>query len=260
MMNLREEKVGTAAENVDRFDKIGKVRNIAEKSICKIQTFCKVQGTGTLYRVIDKQKRNRFLLMTCSHVLPTNSIYNIKQSQFFFPDVPKMANITFDNTVCLEHIKFVWNDDRLDATVIELSSELAAQFKYQGANFFKVGKATLNVDVVILQFPLGEYKIADGDIEKIEGDHVLYQIGTEARSSGSPLLNFDCVALAMHNAGLGVASSNPAAIRQATVLSAVVEAYLDKRPDAEPDAATATKRPAPMQPLYSGAHAIKEFI
>ena len=115
----------------------------------------------------------------------------------------------------------------MDATVIEISAELAARFKSYGARFLQVGKATPNVDVVILQFPAGHFSIADGDIEAVTGDKVFYQIGTEGGSSGSPLFNLDCVALAMHNAGSCAAtSSQPAAIRKATALSAVIKAYL----------------------------------
>ena len=116
-----------------------------------------------------------------------------------------MASVTLNK----DNVKFVWNARLLDATVIEISPELAARFKSYGAHFLQVGEATPNVDVVILQFPSGNFSIADGDIEAVNGDKVFYQIGTEGGSSGSPLLDLDCVALAMHNAGSGAASSQP---------------------------------------------------
>ena len=107
--------------------------------------------------------------------------------------------------------------------------------------FLQVGEATPNVDVVILQFPAGNFSIADGDIEAINGDKVFYQIGTEGGSSGSPLLNLDCVALAMHNAGQVLRAVSQQAIRRATALSAVIKAYLEERPEVDPEAATAKK-------------------
>ena len=48
----------------------------------------------------------------------------------------------------------------------------------------------------------------------------------------------------MHNAGSGAASSQPAVIRRATALSAVIKAYLEERPEVDPEAAT-VKKPTP---------------
>ena len=106
--------------------------------------------------------------------------------------------------------------------------------------------------VVILQFPSGNFSIADGDIEAINGNDVQYQIGTEGGSSGSPLLNLNCVALAMHNAGPGAASSQPVGIRQATALSAVVKAYLEERPHVETGEAPAINRAPHLHNSQSG--------
>ena len=260
-MNLREEAVGSAAVSIEEHDKlkhnrINRVRIIAGKSVCKIHPAHREQGTGALYRVVDRQSRDRFLIMTCNHVLPTNAIYEIKQTQFFFPEIPQMGNV-----LEMAQVKFVWCAKLLDATVIEISPELAVRFQSYGANFLQVGEATPDVDVVILQFPAGTFSIAYGDIEAINGDKVFYQIGTEGGSSGSPLLNLDCVAVAMHNAGsAGAASTQPAGIRRATALSAVVKAYLKEQPEVDPEGAIATRPVPSFQHFSSGERAIELLI
>ena len=64
---------------------------------------------------------------------------------------------------------------------------------------------------------------------------VYYKIGTAPGSSGSPLLDLDCNALAMHNGGLpGSTPDNPDILRKASILNAVVEAYLNERPQEDP--------------------------
>lgn len=239
-MNCQEDKVGTAAVSVERNAKISKVRIMAGKAICKIYS----AYVGALYQVVDSNKKDRYLIMTYNHVLPTISNFDVRLTQFLFQEIPKMSSVTLDK----EHVKCVWTSRILDASVIEIFPKLAARFKSYGANFLQVKEATPNVDVVTLQFPSGTFSIAEGHIKTVNGDKVDYQIGTECVSSGSPLLNLDGVALAMHNAGTGAASSQPAGFRRATAtaLSALIKAYLEERPDFEPDEAIANNSPFPI--------------
>ena len=67
-------EVGRAAVSIPAHDKIHKVRKMAGKAVCEIITIDNGQGTGALYHVVDKKNRNRFLLMTCYHVLPNKSL------------------------------------------------------------------------------------------------------------------------------------------------------------------------------------------
>lgn len=99
-----------------------------------------------------------------------------------------MANITLEKA----DVQFFWTDKLLDATVIEISPELAARFRSYGAQFLRVGAATPNSNVVMLQFPSGEFKT-------INESQVVHQIGDGPGSSVSPQLNVDCEALAMHH-------------------------------------------------------------
>ena len=229
-MNFRNE-IGRGAVSVDKHDKIDKVRKLAGMAVCKIQLANGV-GSGAFYNVLDNYGRDRFLVMTCNHVLPTTSINYISKVQFMFYDIPQMNSITLDKT----QVKFVWTQILLDATVIEISPSIATLYKSYGAQFLQIGEVKSNVDVVILQYPNGKFSIADGDIESINGTQVFYKIGTEPGSSGSPLLDLNCVALAMHNSGLNVSTcTDPSAIRKATALKAVVSAYLKDKPNIELD-------------------------
>ena len=128
---------GIAIVPVEKFDKLVEVRKMASKAICKILSADKSLATGALYQVVDAESRVRFLLMICNHVLPTNAIYEIQQTQFLFPDIPQMASFTLDK----DHVKDVWTAQLLDATVIEISSELAALFTSYGARFLQVKEA-----------------------------------------------------------------------------------------------------------------------
>ena len=240
MDNLRkngskpQKELGRGAVPVDKHDKINRVRILAGKSVCSIHLANDDLGSGAFYKVIDNRGGERFLVMTCHHVLPTTSTLRISQVQFKFYDIPQMKCITLDKT----QVKNVWTEDILDATVIELYPEIASLYKSYGAEFLQIGEVKPNVDVVILQYPWGIFSIADGDIEEVNrnGTRLFYRIGTESGSSGSPLLDLDCVALGMHNTGqTGVSSREPNAFRVATALSAIVLAYLGDRPNDEPN-------------------------
>ena len=127
-----------------------------------------------------------------------------------------------------------------DATVIEITPEVVAFFTSNGARLLEVENANLNDNVVILQFPSGNFSISDGEIENIKEIKCFTKLGLNREaeallySSLYTVYYLDCVALARHSAGTtGFGSSQPAAIRKATALSAVIKAYLSERPDFE---------------------------
>ena len=96
MMSYREEKVGTAAVSVEKHDRINKVRIVAGKAVCKIITCFDEQDTGALYCVVESNRCDRFLLMTCHHVLPTNAMNEIQKTQLLFQEVQNMASVTLN--------------------------------------------------------------------------------------------------------------------------------------------------------------------
>ena len=211
----------TASLPVKIIERLPKVREIAGKSVCKIMTLHKDQGAGALFQVKDENGKTHYLIMTCNHVLPTNSLSEIIQSKLKFEDIEQMASINLDR----EHVQYIWTSKLLDATVIEISPELHALYSSYGARFLKVGQVTAKVEIAIFHFSPESVSISHGGIEEVNGSNVFYQIGTAPRNSGYPLLTGDCEALAMHNAS----GAHSVTIRKANSLSAVVKAYLQER-------------------------------
>ena len=189
--------------------------------------------------------------MTCNHVLPTNSLNEITQTIFEFEDIEQMKHLSLSQ----ENVKNIWTSLLLDATIIEISTQLSTLFSSYGAIFLKVGKVFPQVEVAVLQYPGGKFSIAYGDVDRIIENDVYYQIGTAAGSSGSPLLDWDCVALAMHKQGdTGSACHNPKVRRKGSVIRAVVEAYLHERQNVGP-LEQAINKYAVFQPFARMFHA-----
>ena len=228
-MNFLNE--GTSAIGTDTFKKMMKIFD-AHKAVFKLKTANGDQGTGSLYEVIDKFNKSRFLIMTCNHVLPSNSINEIIEATLEFEYIADMKSFLLKK----EDLKHIWTNKLLDATIIEISSERANLFKSYGALFLKISKNIFsNFEFGMLQYPKGIFSISYGNIESVQGYNVFYQVGTAPGSSGSPLLDPNCNAIAMHKGGQPDSDvEKPEIWRRATVLSSVVEAYLVERPQIDP--------------------------
>ena len=159
------EKIGSAAIEVKTFDKMTKVLAVARKAVCKVNAPQKEQGTGALYEIVDRSRTIRFLIMTCNHVLPTNSRDEILQTIFEFEDIKQMKHLALPQNHVASHN--IWTSIMFDATVIEISYELARMFKSYGAIFLKVGNVVPKVEVAMVQYPDGEFRIAHGDVNGI---------------------------------------------------------------------------------------------
>ena len=212
------------AKSMRNMKKLSAVFDSAKKSVCKVAPAHKEQGTGAFYEVVDGNGIDRFIFMTCNHVLPTNSLNEIAKAIFEFEDIQQLTSFSINKT----DVKYIWTTKIYDATIIEISIDVATVYKNYGVKFLKVGQLTEGNEVAILQYPKGKFGIAHGDIDHINGNDVFYQIGTAPGSSGSPLLNWDCKALAMHKAGvIGATEDRPDIWRKASALTAIVEAYLE---------------------------------
>ena len=80
-------------------------------------------------------------------------------------------------------------------------------------------------------------QFAYGDLEEVTEMEATYRIGTAPGSSGSPVLNWDADALAIHKLGDPGDPQSPIPLTQqpdlgrtASLLRAVVDAYLQERP------------------------------
>lgn len=204
---------------------LSNVREVAGKSVCKIWNVHEEQGAGALFHVKDNYSKDRYLIITCNHVLPTNSLAEIIQSKLKFDDIQQMSNISLDR----DHVQYVWTTRLLDATVIEISPELQEIYTSYGARFLQVGHVSPNIEIAILHFSTESASISHGGIREVDGQKLFYHIGNAPNSSGYPLLTSDCLALAMHNA-TGIHSAEQ---RSANSLTAVVNAYLQERSENE---------------------------
>ena len=92
----------------------------------------------------------------------------------------------------------------------------------------------------MLQYSLGIFSIAHGDIKAVTGIKVFHRIASHTGSSGLPLLDLECMALAMN---CGSREGN----NYVTALSAVIKAYLEERPLAKLEVATVKKPVPPLQ-------------
>ena len=229
--NLQKESLGSTAipfKTLCDISKFAKVQEIAGKCVCKIKTKHD-QGTCSFYK-FTQNETTWFLLMTCNHVMPTNSFSEIIKAELEFEDIPLLKSFN----LVKEQVKYVWTSKLYDTTVVEIPPEQAELLTKIGIQFLEVGKAELEAKIAIPQYPHGIFSIAYGDIEGLSGNDVFYRMGTAPGSSGSPLLTCDCVALAMHNSGtVGATGDQPNAIRKAINLDPVIKAYLTEESEFE---------------------------
>lgn len=223
-----DESVGNRIIEAEIMRKLLVVFEIARKSVCKVITAQKEKGTGYFLEVFDKNGQTRFLFMTCNHVLPTNSLNEIFKMNLEFEDIPPMTKYNFENDRM--HVKYIWTSKLYDATIIEISSELVKMFKESyGMRFLEKGQITNKDEVAILQYPKCKFGIAYGEIDHMNDYDVFYKSTTAPGSSGSPLLNWDGKALAMHNSskifGYGT-KEEPQFIRRASDINAIINVYL----------------------------------
>lgn len=224
--DFNNETVGGPVIHVEIFKKMKKVFKVARLAVCKVKPAHEDQGTGAFYEREDLNNKLRFLFMTCNHVLPTNSLEEVSQAILEFEEIEKMKYIKFDR----KQIKYVWTSKLFDATIIEMNEDLANLYKSYGAKFLKVGKVTPKTGFALLQYPEGQFGISHGEIDHINGYDVFYQSGTAPGSSGSPLLDWNCVALAMHKGGkTGSTADNPVVWRKASALMAIIDAYMNEQ-------------------------------
>ena len=162
-----------------------------------------IQGTGAFYLAFDKHNVKISLFITCSHVAPTNNIQDVVDRMTLI--YPELGDAKDDNKLKFrtEHLLYCWTRKChcLDATVIELSAEGEKYFRELNIKFLEISDAKQNDLVAILQIPEGESKFAYGIIDKMEESKVFYKIATAPGSSGAPLLNQKCMAVAIHRAG-----------------------------------------------------------
>ena len=162
------------------------------------------QGTGAFYKAVDKHNFKKSLFITCSHVAQTNNIQDVVDYMtLFYPVLGDAKKDDSELKFKKEHLLCCWTRKChcLDATVIELSAEGEKYFNELNITFLEISDAKQNDLVAILQMPEGKSKFAYGTIDKVEASKVFYKIATAQGSSGAPVLDENCMAVAIHRAG-----------------------------------------------------------
>ena len=197
-----------------------------------------IQGTGSFYEVNDQNNCRHILFITCNHVAHTSSIQDIIEHLTLTPLINKDNN---DNSFKFqkEHLLSCWTtiSNRLDATVVEISDSGEKYLIEKNIKtFLKISDAKPKEKVAILQCPMGKGKFANGIIDAVEDSIVRYQIPTAPGSSGAPLLNKKCEAIAIHRrADTSKADKNKPLIKQpdiprgATAIRSVIDAFFIER-------------------------------
>lgn len=211
---------------VEMQKKTKKIFKQARMAVCKVKPVHGDKGIGAFYEVVDRIRKVRFLFITCNNVLPTNSLDEIAQAILEFEDNEKMKLKTLDK----KQIKYAWTSKSLGATIVEISAEYANLIKTYATVILKVGQIAPKAEFAMLHYSTKDkFAILHGEIETVNGHEVSHQITTSPGSCGSPLLDWNCVALAMHGAGKICATSDghKTKLPKAVSLSAIIEAYFN---------------------------------
>lgn len=165
-----------------------------EAALCLV-LYNNIQGTGALvtFPVSNGVTANSFI--TCKHVLGTNDRSEIKNMTLQF-EAERMKLVR----ILPDWIYRVWNSSQeyYDATIIEFNETGTQSLLSIGAKFLSVDKPLVNQRVVMFQYPSGELSLDGNIIERINGYEVMYHIGADNGSSGSPLLTHDGKVVGMH--------------------------------------------------------------
>lgn len=203
-----------------------------------IHGVCKVvyedrQGTGAFYEVIDKEHCKRSLFITCYHVAKIDSCKQIFNDLKIYPNIGDETD-NFPLKFKKKHVLLCWKEpDFFDATVVELNEKGKKYFLDKNVSFLSVCAAKANSRVAILQCPGGQSMFAYGNLTDIINSEVFYKIATAPGSSGAPVVDINCEAVAIHNSGDQANAKTdillieqPDLLRKATSLQSIITAYL----------------------------------
>lgn len=180
-------------------------------AVCQIVTKEGTKGTGAIYN-LDVGTEQTTLFATVKHVLSETAARN-GTTELNFTEVEAMKNIILKK----EWIAYFWENEELDATVIEFTASAIAELKANSAkslriyaNQVKTDKSGQQLDfnneplkLAIVKYSNHNHKtyfsFAPNSAISIDNAFEIYRnrIETTQYSSGSPVLNLEGEALAM---------------------------------------------------------------
>ena len=172
------------------------------KCVCKIKKECNHEinlGSGFFCYIPSKEIR---VQITNNHIIDNNYLKNEKEIKYYIETKGKQE----EKKINLKAERYKFTDKTLDATVIEiLDEDFIDNFLEIDEEFIK-NKDFKNEAVFNIQFPFGDQikssvgKIIKGNLKK---NIIIYNAGTEAGSSGSPLLSLkESKVIGMHKGSL----------------------------------------------------------
>ena len=152
------------------------------------------QGTGFLIDLEDIGKG----LMTCYHVLDVNVLKEKESIKFYFDAQSKEFDLNWD-----KYIRFIFTDQNLDITFIELFDE---DFNFE-TNFLKYSLIDnyKNKNILIFQHPAGQkISYCEGQTLYMKKNDITHNVSTLPGSSGSALIlkEDDNRVIGVHNSGI----------------------------------------------------------
>ena len=186
---------------------MNRLANKLKPSLCQV-IYNNCHGTGALIALPISISQTVKSFVTCHHVLGSNDPAEIyKMKLIFESESMKMVRLV------PEWYSLVWNssDQYYDVTVIEFNEQGTAALNKLGAEFLLVDKPFVGQRVVMFQYPdndllpnvelsfdanIIESITKCDEINKI--NYIIYHIGAEGGSSGSPILTYDCKVVGVH--------------------------------------------------------------
>lgn len=192
---VREVNEGARALPVEMITRLNKE---LEGSLCMVQNK-KRQGTGALVALPLTNSETVNTFVTCNHVLGSNDRSEIHKMKLVFT-AAKMKMVR----ILPEWYSRVWNSSEqyYDATIIEFNAIGTDALHHLGAKFLAVDKPLVGQRVVMFQYPKGELSLDGNIIESItviDGiNQIMYHIGADDGSSGSPILTYEGKVVGVH--------------------------------------------------------------
>ena len=155
------------------------------KSLCKIVCDGKI-GSGFLIKFF-KRNKDFFCLMTNEHVITEEIIKQRKTINFYYDSESKAKEIDlFSDERYIKNFKNIG----LDVTVIEIlpKDDISNDyFLIPPICYMYNYNALLNKEIIIFQYPSGQFGYSNGKIKEINENEFTHSAGTEYGSSGSPV-------------------------------------------------------------------------
>lgn len=145
------------------------------------------QGTASLCQLAD----DVFSAITNNHVLPITNAELISRIVFSFAG---LGPVRFSE----KDIKCCTTSEKLDATVIELTSECVINLQKRGTKFIRLASARERDQIALAQYPEGALSFDKGIVHEINENELYYYLGDAKDSSGSPILLWDFKAIGIH--------------------------------------------------------------